>query len=586
MDAAIRGGYALRILSINNIDFTPPPRDESLFLVLGSLSMIFLQYFTKKRDQNMLKLVFSKNAATTNFQELRQQTFLAFNGLNAFYGGSNQDYRAIKENKSFPVTIDFNTANRHIAVLGGSGTGKSSGVLRPAALRLLESGCSGIILDWKGDFHNLYKFYPNRIYFINPDIDGPCINLLGGMSENEILTFLSTVKTRNKHQPYFGSKANSIIRFVIRTFFLLNKPVTLASIYRALASPRSDFAVFFDRLLDRYDLGCLPRDYRAMIRAQYSDPFSILKIGGSKHLQKYESRSEVAVKKSSHSSDAANQFEWQVGCIKAALEPFESEERVRTSLCAEITTDDLDLENLIYKDRKTLVIHIKPDRYGNAAPIVNRLLRTRLIAAMKSAAPDLLDESGGLGREWYTFMLADEYQNTCMLKSSDNESFYYDDLSWFSEAREFGHINIIGMQGVSSLLSACGNEKSKAVSTLLLNAATLISFASCDTETLDEIASRVPSMQKEEVTSHVSSSLPTGTAIVVCHFAGTQGAFKVSTDAGHYGAWMQLQDKWLSKSNLLISSSKIKELSPAEMHKKLVEADERKRKELEIDIPF
>lgn len=502
----------------------------------------------------MLKLVSSsttkKEAAIIN--DLRHQSFLAFKGIDAFYGGSPQDYSAIKKQEDFPVTIDFDTANRHIVVFGASGTGKSSGVLRPASIRLIESGCSGMILDWKSDFHYLHRLYPYRVQLINPDVDMVPLNLLGGMTENEIIAFLDSVKTKLDSQPYFGSKVKSIVRFVIRTFFLLNRPVTLASIYNALAHPSGGFVEHFDELIRSNKF--LPDDYLKMIHTQASDPFSILVVGNSRNLDRFKKTTDR--KQTQPSDHAPNQYEWQVGCLKTVLEPFETNTRLRDYLCAERNSDDLCLKDLIYKDRKVLIVHLKPDQYGSAAPIVNRLLRTRFIAAMKSDAPQLLNDKDGLGRNWYTFMLADEYQNTCMLKSGDDDGYFYDDLAWFAEAREFGHINVIGLQGLSSLFSSCGNEKLHSVRTLIQNAGTVISFSSSDIETHNEVSSRAPVLQRSELISHLSSSLPVGTALVVCQFVGKQGAFKVSTDACKYAPWMKLRPDWLSQSSAVLSKTK------------------------------
>ncbi len=144
--------------------------------------------------------------------------------------GKTRDMRGIQ------VPIDENILSRHIMILGGIGTGKTSAFFQ--IMRQLRHTITSddvmVIFDTKGDFYN--EFYREGDVVISNDNKacGPDgadywnifneIDMGGHMEENitEIVTALFHDKIQNTNQPFFPNAAKDILS-ALMTHFCRNK---------------------------------------------------------------------------------------------------------------------------------------------------------------------------------------------------------------------------------------------------------------------------------------------------------------------------------------------------------------------------
>jgi hypothetical protein len=64
------------------------------------------------------------------------------------------------------VVITFDDANRHLMTLGTTGSRKTTSVHTPTIVRLIETGCSGLVVDVKGEYRHLADKYPEQVMVI------------------------------------------------------------------------------------------------------------------------------------------------------------------------------------------------------------------------------------------------------------------------------------------------------------------------------------------------------------------------------------------------------------------------------------
>jgi len=55
------------------------------------------------------------------------------------------------------VSLDYITATTNIAILGGTGTGKTTSICYPLLNNLINNKSSGLILEVKGDYSNIAR---------------------------------------------------------------------------------------------------------------------------------------------------------------------------------------------------------------------------------------------------------------------------------------------------------------------------------------------------------------------------------------------------------------------------------------------
>lgn len=403
------------------------------------------------------------------------------------------------------VIITFDDANRHMITLGATGSRKTTSVQAPAIVRMIETGCSGMIVDVKGEYRHLAERYPEQVMVIGADQDSTPYNLIQGLSDEQFTAFLNEHRTSVK-EPYWGAMGVQDAKFVRKTYQLMKREPTLADIVDALKDPQT-FVGLCDAFI-KYK-SSLPSDYLDLLKAVRSNRFSILAMGDSALLDIGAPGME----------DVQKQYSWQTNGLISALAPFSTDVCLREKFSPAQAEDDGDgepespvpsMEDLLYRDRKVLLMDVPVDRFGQTAHVISRLMRIRMISAITGFRRH---KHVGCGEHFYTFFAADEYQHLINLDEGTGHNGLFDDTTFFDRCRGYGHINLVATQSVSGLEAKTGSGK--ALDCLLQNIGIVIAFSSADPATDRLLKGRVSAMDAEQISSVVRSDLPAGEAYVL-----------------------------------------------------------------------
>lgn len=397
------------------------------------------------------------------------------------------------------VAVTFGDATRHVAVFGQTGCGKSVGVVRPALRRLIESGCSGIVLDAKSEYLDFRSEYPDRVVTIGAGAGCEPINLLCGMPTSVFREFLAQIRTRSR-DGYWGATAVDDAVLVLLYYRACGRNPTLATVVNALLNARA-FVQEFDAWAESARM--LPAELDSAIRMQQSNAFGLLSLGGSRVVE-YDAKRSESVQR------AQEQYTWHIQHLLPGLRAAVADSRIQRGLCADAT---LDLADRIYRRRQVLLVDLPETHFGAAASVLGRLLRTRFIATVLSYPHHARD---GYGRDRFTFCVADEYQHFLHLDSEGIAGGIYDDTVAHDRLRAKGHIQIVSTQSVAALRARRPvSEAREAVDCLLANVATVVAFSSNCPETARHLGGRVPQRTRARVEDVVAGELRRGEAVVV-----------------------------------------------------------------------
>lgn len=450
-----------------------------------------------------------------NHDSLADRSLLAFSGQTAepLLG----PWANIKPYGQKRVDVTFEDATRGVLITGASGTGKTVGVIEPALKGLLDAGCSGVVLTTKDADLGLIEDFPDQTVVLGASQMATPVNLIGGMSLQTIKAFLDGLRlsANGSRDAYWGSRSTVYAQFVVETLRLMGRNPTLASIYEALSEP-TWFVELFDAWICHQP--GLSREYRALLDGILKDPFSILVMGGSRHLAEMQDPRD----------DAAKQYGWHTMHLLPLIQPFSADSRLREGLCNS-EASPLDMQDLIYEQRKTILTDIPEHVFGPAGRLVNEVLRVAMRNAVLSY--DRHREQG-YGRDRFTFMVIDEFQHHVCFNQDAAMQGLFDDNSWFDRSREYGHINVVATQGISSLAAKVPEGEPPAVMrSLLQNISTTIGFATHDPDTLEHLERHLMGADQQAIRDIVTSHLERGQAVVVAHYLSRHGG----SAAAHIG---------------------------------------------------
>lgn len=391
--------------------------------------------------------------------ELREQTLLAFEPDGTHYAG-----RLDSDSGQYEIT--FADGTRNVIVFGGTGSGKTTSVMTGAVERLVDSGCSGIILDVKGDYTAfLSSQFADRLHVIGPGNNAHATNLIAGMSLDTLDAIFAESIDASVENSYWGMNGRAYARFVFDFITLSqNRNPSLAEIYHYLVFPNR-----FCRDLVKWEARSEASDHFIESRdSLLMEQFSILHRGNY-----LKNGSDDPV-----DSRVLEQYTWQTATIVETLAPFYRNEQVKAMLC---DGDASDWRRLLYEDRKVLLLDMPSTRFGRTSSFVSKLLRLAVRNTIFEYA-EQYRETNGLGKDFFTFMLVDEYQNYVHANNGSNASGASDDNTWFDRSRSFGHINILSTQGIASLSAQVDRNQTMS---MLQNIRTTIILPTQDRETLD-----------------------------------------------------------------------------------------------------
>ncbi|OJS99988.1 hypothetical protein [Marinobacter nauticus] len=445
---------------------------------------------------------------------LKNEPLLVFKGVNAkpMHGRYAEPCTeagapsAIHEGMEKSVVITFDDANRHLLALGATGARKTTTCLAAAVAKLVKEHCSGLVVDVKGEYRHMADLHPDRVVVIGADDDAAPYNLIEGMSDEQFSSFLQEIMPRVK-EPYWGSQGIKDACFIRKVYQLMGEEATLANIVEALAAPARFVKVADSVIMSR---ATLPTDFQLLLEAVTANSFSILARGGSSLLDE-DAPSMDEVQK---------QYTWHTAGLIKVLSPFSSNTSLREKFSPDpdswerLGKEPLpSMENLLYRDRKVLVLDLPLDQFGNTAHIVSKLLRVRMISAITGFRDH---KRIGCGDSFYTFFAADEYQHLVNIDQEAATGGLFDDTTFFDRCRGYGHINLIATQSVSALRAKVNSSSGdRGLDCLLQNIGTVVVFSSSDPATDALLRGRVSAVDAEQISSIVRSDLPPGEAYVV-----------------------------------------------------------------------
>lgn len=406
---------------------------------------------------------------TNNIEDipcLRDKALLAF---------SKEGYPIAGSLDNNVYELSFDDATRNILVLGATGRGKTESVMLPAAQRLIDCNCPGLILDVKGDFSRRISHSDSeKVMTIGPD-GSSGINLIGGLDAQSFRALLDNLRRRFiSNESYWGAMGVEDAVLVFLFIADTGKEPTLVDIFKGLQNPRQ-FCISLERHL-RYTPS-VSEELLRQIESRQTDEFSILSAGSF-------------CGKDSESNRVQEQYSWQTNSLMKIISPFVNTRKLQSAFSTE---SGKSLHQLVHNDKKVLILDMNVDRYSDTAYTAGRILRFQFMRAVTTHYEQRL--KAGYGKEIFSFMLVDEYQQYINIDSSGMQNSLRDDNTWLDRSRGYGHINILATQSITSLLA---QAEAKPVESVIQNCQTTIVFPTTDSKTL----SRISELSGEQTTTN------------------------------------------------------------------------------------
>jgi hypothetical protein len=327
-------------------------------------------------------------------------------------------------------------AHGGLLVIGGPGRGKTTGVVLPAADELLRGGYAGLVIDVKNTFTPALRKLAatagrlEDLIEIGTHPTATPVNALSGLDTDALeRTLHDLVAGELRHTTNFDWTLKGV-RVVCDCARVLA--------YLALEDPR--FAPSFS-LLDR-----MTSDY-AFARKAYlrwregacraSEPAQAA-LAARIESEAFHPLNERTASIGKREKEWEMQLTWVLHGVRNLLGSLCASPALTRNLSA-AQGPVLDLGRLVFEEGKVVVLRFSADcsRAGN---LVARSLKERFHAA----AYRRFDRPGAGDRK--AFCLLDEFQD---IVSFDDSGL--DDFSWVSKSREFGMVNVMATQSLSSL---------------------------------------------------------------------------------------------------------------------------------------
>jgi len=332
--------------------------------------------------------------------------------------------------------ISLPEAAHHVLILGGTGRGKTSGLVIPMLWRLVEQGLGGLVLDVKNTFGDTVRRIAAGcgrdadVVEIGSLPSAAPVNLLAGMPHDQLSLQIESMLLTGLEHTGNADWLHKGVRLTVdcaRLLLFLDEILpgkgyspSLAHLSRIL----DDFG--YARSLWKAFLGVADRtrsDHREFLQKVESDHFHILRLHPP---EKMSTRGQL---------DYDQQVTWQISNARKSLQPFKDPSLARLS-----AGEEFDLGHLVLDERKIVLLRFPPVA-GGPGKTLARMIKERLYTSIFSR-PERAH--GGIPP---LFTVLDEFQDFLSL----DESSSCDDLGWFSRSREFQVVNIVATQGLSSL---------------------------------------------------------------------------------------------------------------------------------------
>ncbi|SHH47228.1 helicase HerA domain-containing protein [Ferrimonas marina] len=384
--------------------------------------------------------------------------------------GYHEDTQADGNNEA---GLSLNDLTRNLLVLGGTGSGKTRSVFLPATRSLLEQDCAGLVLDIKGDYLSYLSSATakSKLTVIGASEHCDPINLIQGMSDEGLRQLLeaevNAYRSTDRQWGLGGIRDALLVAHALKD--CLNTEPSLALIYDHLVQPNRFCEELWAAIHRRSQL---PETLAHYLRQAIADRFSILWMGG------YRGLGPTDLIKADFQQTQA-QYTWQTSVLIGVLRPFATNLELRAKLSAE-NTQAPDIADLVYRQGKIIVLDLPYSVFAQSAYTCARILRQRFAEAVFSVPTEV--------RKAYqdtiapcTFLLIDEYQHFLSATAGAAATGAIDDNLFLDKSREYGHVNLLGTQGLSSLFAQAPRE---AVYAILQNCRNKVLLSTSDEATV------------------------------------------------------------------------------------------------------
>lgn len=346
--------------------------------------------------------------------------------------------------KGQEVVLSLKDACQNIICFGGIGSGKTSRLINPALLQLLNQDCGGLIFDVKSNFHETVTRFARGLgkeaRITKLGIGGQPLNLIEGLTPEMAATFLkSSVVMGGTDSTFWADTATQLCTSGLGVLSFFPEKYTLSYLHRYLFNPEEKQAI--NEQLKEIANDLSQEQWQTLKNyLEYEEVF-----------EKFDDRTKRNV----------------LSTVSQVLEAFRHPQIV-DAFCQ---TSPFNMANVV--NGTIYLLSLPLAEWGFGGKVVYNFIKLRFYNVMNQRR---------LRLEWNqdrpVFFLCDEFQ-AVISGNSDGES----DLNFWDKARDANTIGIVSAQAISSFYAAIQDKY--IADTIMGNFRQKICFRSENQETLD-----------------------------------------------------------------------------------------------------
>ncbi len=380
----------------------------------------------------------------------------------------NENILSFNHNKQ-NIDLKLKELKKNLLVLGATGTGKTTTIIKPCIESLIKTNSFGLIFDLKGNLfadvlHLAEKYGREKDVLLlgTYDFCQP-INLLKSIENEDQLK-----KILDRIVPKYEDDKNKIWR-ELGVNDILNV-FTMYNAYKRIKNIKEDLTL---QLLLQMITN------KEIINEIYETIENKIENLTGKELLVYKesTTNNFSLIKTLNTEDIGSkeQESWRSGVIRQ-LFSAKSEKIIHNFY----EKGDLNLKELLFNENKIIVLCAKPEEYFSIieeCSYIRKLFMEAVTSLNKYERKELK-----IGEDFnrYSFLLIDEYQGFVDFEKNKD----INDELWLSISREYENINIFSTQSISSILSQA--DRFYQATSLLQNFVNKIIFSNLDNETIRE----------------------------------------------------------------------------------------------------
>jgi len=320
------------------------------------------------------------------------------------------------------ITLNIEDAAQNILVLGGIGAGKTTRLMQPLLVQLLDQSCGGLLFDVKGDVKKavttLGEMTSRPVTIIGPNHSH--MNLLAGLTPEVAASFLKSVFLLSggiKMDGFWIDTATELCRNTLGVLSFLPEYYSLQGLYSYLFDDEAREA--------------LQEPVNTLLATLNDKEQRLLKAYLRYHDNIFSTFAE----------DTRNGVK---ATVSQALSPFNHPELI-DAFC-EHTDNNLSMESVL--NGAVYLVDMPLSRWGFGGKVAYTFIKLRFFNVMQSRI-----HHPEWNQEKPVFFMCDEYQEL-ISASKDGLS----DLNFWDKSRSSKTIGIISAQSVSSFYAAIGDH--------------------------------------------------------------------------------------------------------------------------------